>query len=142
MGISVRTTNREGKAMTDIGALWQRFYSEYIEAKIPGRIGNEVYGIYSDYSSDYTQEYTALIGCRVDSIGNVPPGLSAVMISGGTYSKFVARGKMPDAVVNEWTAIWKMGEQLERSYTVDFEVYDTRSQDPSNAEVDVYIAVR
>ena len=142
MGIWVSTTNRDGKAMTDIGSLWQRFYLEYIEAKIPGRVGNEIYGIYTDYKSDHTDEYTALIGCKVSSIAKVPPGLSAVMISGGTYAKFVAKGKMPDAVVNEWAAIWKLGEQLQRSYTSDFEVYDTRSHAPNNAEVDIFVAIR
>ena len=142
MGISVRTTNRDGKAMTDIGSLWQRFYSEYIEAKILGRVGNEVYGIYTNYKSDHTDEYTAIIGYKVSSIENVPPGFSAVKIPGGKYAKFVAKGKMPDAVVNEWTAIWKMGEQLQRSYTSDFEVYDTRSHDPNNAEVDIFVAIR
>ena len=31
---------------------------------------------------------------------------------------------------------------LDRSYTADFEIYDEKAQNPENAEVDIFIAVK
>ena len=45
--------------------------------------------------------------------------------------------------INLWNKIWKMKElENRRSYIADFEVYDHRSIDPSNAIVDIYIGVK
>ncbi len=59
----------------------------------------------------------------------------------GNYKIFTAKGKMPDAVVNKWMEIWK-DDELKRAYTSDFEVYGEKSQNPKNAEVEIYIAVK
>ena len=61
-------------------------------------------------------------------------------IEDNNYKVYTAKGKMPDAVVNQWMEIWSDSE-LKRAYTSDFEVYGEKSQDPANAEVDIYIAV-
>lgn len=47
---------------------------------------------------------------------------------------------MQGAVYNEWVKIWN--SELERTFTADFEVYDERSQNPENAEVDIFVAVK
>ena len=39
IGISVETTNENGKSVEDIGKLWEQFYSEGISDKIPNKIG-------------------------------------------------------------------------------------------------------
>ncbi len=46
---------------------------------------------------------------------------------------------MEGIVFNEWLKIWNT--DLPRVYTIDFELYDERSQDAENATVDVFIAV-
>ena len=46
---------------------------------------------------------------------------------------------MPDCVINAWKEIW--GSNIPRSYKMDFEVYDERSKDWGNAEVEVYLSV-
>lgn len=140
VGISVRTTNVDGQSMTDMGQLWNRFYTEDIISLIPNKVNGDVYAVYTDYDADYRGGYTALIGCKVHALDSIPEGLIAREFKGGKYIKFVAKGKMPDAVINQWNTIWEKEAELKRKYTADFEVYGQKSQDPHNAEVGVYIA--
>jgi predicted transcriptional regulator YdeE len=140
IGISIRTTNENGKSMTDMGQLWNRFYSDSISAKISNRISDDIYSIYTDYQSDYTGKYTAIIGYKVKSLDNIPGGLTGRQIQGGKYLKFTGKGKMPDAVVDKWKEIWIRDKELNRKYTADFEIYGIKSQNPDNVEVDIYIA--
>ncbi|MFC5589573.1 hypothetical protein ACFPRA_11775 [Sporosarcina soli] len=37
---------------------------------------------------------------------------------------------------------WFEQEEVECTYTGDFEVYDERCLDPQNAQVDIYIAIK
>ncbi len=141
IGIAVRTTNAGGKAGIDLKQLWGRFYAEDIPSKIPNRAGDDVYSIYTDYESDYRGGYTTIIGCRVTSLSNIPPGMEGRFFAGGQYSKFTASGKMPDAIVTAWKNIWDMDRELKRKYTADFEVYGPKCQDPLKPEVDIYLAV-
>ena len=60
---------------------------------------------------------------------------------GGKYQKFTAKGDLTKgAVVQEWSKIWN--SDLERTYTADFEVYGEKSQNPENAEVEIYVAIK
>ena len=68
IGISVRTTNEEGKAAIDIAKLWQRFYAEKIMSQIPHKSNNEIITLYTDYKGNYAQPYTAVIGCKVEKV--------------------------------------------------------------------------
>jgi len=47
---------------------------------------------------------------------------------------------MPTAVIDIWKEIWDNDKELNRKYSADFEVYGQKSQDPENAEVEIYIA--
>lgn len=141
IGIAIRTTNENGQSAIDIPQLWARFFSENILDQIPGKVENTIYSIYTDYELDYTKPYTTILGCRVKDLDLVPEGFTAKEIGGGTFTTFQAKGKMADGiVVREWMKIWDT--DLPRSYTADFEVYDERSQNPDDAEVDIFIAVK
>jgi predicted transcriptional regulator YdeE len=140
VGISVRTTNENGQSMTDMGQLWTKFYADNILPKIPDRINDDIYSIYTDYQSDYRGAYTAIIGCKVKSLDNIPNGLIGKEFPKGNYWKFIGKGEMPNAVIDKWKEIWGDEKNLNRKYTIDFEVYGEKSQDPNNAEVDIYIA--
>ncbi len=37
IGISIRTTNQDGKSAQDLGQLWGKFYKDDISSKIPGK---------------------------------------------------------------------------------------------------------
>lgn len=141
LGISVRTTNENAQAAHDLGLLWQRFHYEDMAGKIPHKLGNEIYAVYTDYESDYTGKYTTLIGFRVDSLETIPEGLTGREFDGGTYRKFVAKGSMPDAIVETWKKIWSEDKQLNRRYTADFEVYGDKCQNGDQSEVEIFLAV-
>lgn len=140
IGITVRTTNENGKGAEDIGALWQRFMTEGVLQKIPNKLGNEVYSVYTEYAGDHTQPYTTLLGCKVAGLDEVPEGLTGKSFGGGTYEKFVVQGDLADGIVaNQWMKIWEM--DLPRTYTADFEIFGEKAQNPQDAEVDILIAV-
>ena len=141
IGISVRTTNEGGQAAKDIPQLWERFMSDDIESKIPAKISRDVYGIYTEYEGDYTQPYTTVLGCKVESLDNIPEGFIGLTIETANYEKYTAKGKMSDDIVyNKWTEIWQ--SDLDRTYIADFEIYGERSVDMDNAEVDIFISVK
>ena len=140
IGIAIRTTNENGQAAIDIPALWNRFLSEQIASKIPNKLSDDVYSVYTDYELDHTKPYTTIIGCRVSGLDEVPEGLTGKAIAEARYTTFVAKGKLSDQIVyNEWLKIWNAG--LPRTFTADFEVYGAAAQHPENAEVEIFIAV-
>ena len=140
IGVSVRTTNENGQAATDITKLWNTFITENIVEKIPNKIDNTIYSVYTDYEGDYTKPYTTILGCNVENLETIPEGMIAKIIDEGTYSAFLSKGDLTKGVVyKEWLKIWEL--DLDRKYTTDFEVYGEKAQDPTNAEVDIYIAV-
>ncbi len=140
VGISVRTINKDGLASKDIGELWQKFMSENIITAIPNKIDNTIYSLYTDYEGDYTQPYTTLLGCKVSSLDKIPEGMYGKSVDGGNYIKFIAKGDLSKGIVYQsWLEIWK--KDLKRAYTVDFEVYDDKTKNSENAEVDIFISL-
>lgn len=141
IGISVRTTNENGQAAKDIPQLWERFMSEGILERIPNKTDNSLYCIYTAYEKDHTKPYTTILGCKVDNLNEIPDQMVGKIIESASCQKIVAKGNLlHGAVYNEWVKIWS--SDLERIFTTDFEVYDERSLDPENAEVDIYVAVK
>lgn len=140
IGISVKTTNKNNQSAQDIGKLWQQFYMENLFDKIPNKLCNDIYSIYTDYKSDFTEEYTTIIGVKVSSLENIPTGLIGRQFPSDNFVKYTAKGLMPKAIVEVWTDIWKRDKELGRKYTYDFEVYGEKSQNGENSEVEIYIA--
>jgi len=140
IGIETETENKNGKSAEDLGKLWEQFYGENVTSKIPNKISEEIYSIYTDYKSDYTGKYKTIIGQKVNSLEKVPNGLIGLEIKGGKYRKFIAKGQMPNAVKEKWQEIWAKDKELNRKYSADFEVYGEKSQNGENSEVEIYIA--
>ncbi|AQY20981.1 GyrI-like domain-containing protein [Riemerella anatipestifer] len=142
IGISIRTTNKDNKSKEDLGKLWGQFYAENIFEKIPNKVSDEIFSIYTDYKSNYTEEYTAIIGVPVSTLNEIPNGLVGREFEAENFQKFVAKGEMPNAVMNTWIDIWNRDEELNRKYTYDFEVYGENSQKGQDSEVEIYIATK
>ncbi len=141
IGISVRTTNENGRAVKEITGLWSRFINEKILEAIPNKIDNTIYSIYTDYESDHTKPYTAILGCKVENLNDIPDGMTGKSFDGGNYVKLSAKGDLMKGLIgNKWEEIWEM--DLERVFTADFEVFGEKAQDPTDAEVDFLIAVK
>ncbi len=140
IGIETETTNENGKSAEDLGKLWEKFYSENVPSKIPNNKNDKIYSIYTDYESDYKGKMKAIIGLEVDSLDKIPDGLIGREFNGGKYQKFIAKGQMPNAIVESWQEIWAKDKELNRKYTADFEVYGEKSQNGEKSEVEIFIA--
>ena len=142
IGISVRTTNKNNQSQQDLEKLWGKFFSENIIEKIPNKVSSNIITIYTDYKSDYTDEYTTIIGIPVSMLDEIPNGLIGREFEEENFQKFTAKGEMPNAVVNTWMDIWQRDKELNRKYTYDFEVYGQNSRNGKNSEVEIYIATK
>ncbi|MFT3910863.1 MAG: GyrI-like domain-containing protein [Ferruginibacter sp.] len=141
VGISLQkpTSNTGGQSSVDCKNLWERFVNEKHIDTITGKISEDIFGVYYKYEADSSKPFYYFVGCEVDKDAHIPHGLESITIPEGVYLKIKAKGKMPDCVINAWKNIWVSG--LPRTYQVDFEVYDKRSKDWNDAEVDVYLSV-
>ncbi|AYZ12654.1 AraC family transcriptional regulator [Chryseobacterium arthrosphaerae] len=140
IGIAVRTTNENNQAAKDIPVLWEKFMSEDILNAIPNKIDIAVYSIYTDYEKDHTKPYTTMLGCKVENLDHIPEGMVGKSFEGGNYIRFTPKGNLAEGlVINEWNKIWNM--DLGRVFTADFEIYGEKARNPSEAEVDILIAV-
>ncbi|NQX81087.1 MAG: effector binding domain-containing protein [Flavobacteriaceae bacterium] len=141
IGISIRTTNENGQAAKDIGELWNRFFSEGVLDKIPNKVDNTIYSIYTEYESDHTKPYTTVLGCKVESLNEIPKAMVGKSFEGGKYVNFSAKGDLTKGlIVDQWTKIWEM--DLNRVYSTDFEVFGVKAQNPNDAEIEFLIAVK
>lgn len=141
-GIAIRTTNKNGQSQKDIAMLWQKFWSENIINQISNRINNDIYCVYTEFEGDFTQPYTCLIGCRVNTSENIPEKMKLVNIEEGNYNRLTAHGKLNDGiVVKEWEKVWSSG--MKRRYGTDYEYYNaSNTVNPDEAEVEIYVGTR
>ena len=137
-GISVRTTNANetNPETSQIGALYQRFDET---VPVDYKNGARVYGVYYNYESDASGEFSVLAGS--DQINeSVVSTLEQVTIPGGKYMVFEAAGEMPQVVIDTWSKIWDYfsteNVPYQRAYTTDFEFYKNQN------EIEIYIAVK
>lgn len=141
IGISVRTTNENGQSGKDIPALWSQFMSEEIQSKIPNKVSEDLFCIYTDYEKDHTKPYTTILGCKVESLDVVPENMIGKTIESANYKELIAKGNLSEGIVfNKWLEIWN--SDLDRSFTADFEVYGEKTENPEKAEVAIYIALQ
>jgi len=138
-GIAVNTTNQDGQSQKDIGDLWTRFTTENMAEKIAGKLSEDIYCVYTDYESDHTGRYTAVLGCRVDNADNVPESFFTALIPSGDYHIYKPEGKFPESVANTWRQIWKT--DINRKYSADYDRYITGSKSFEEIEAEVYLSV-
>ncbi len=148
IGIQVRTSN--AKEVTGGGAIpkqWARFFSEGIASKIPNKMDSAIYAVYTNYASDRDGEYDFIIGMKVSSVSEVPPGMVAKKVPKGTYAVVASsRGPVAQVVPKAWQQVYSLDDNQKlggtRAYKADFELYDQRSQNPQDSQVDLYIGLK
>jgi predicted transcriptional regulator YdeE len=145
-GWVVRTCNADeldGKGK--IGALWQRTMQQNLIAQIPHRSDGDLMVVYSHYASDENGDYDYLLGARVSSVENLPAGMTWRRVEPGAYAVVLTeKGRMPGVLQAAWARIWKMSAAElggKRAFLTDYEVYDERSADPANAQVEIHVGV-
>ncbi|MGV7105013.1 GyrI-like domain-containing protein [Flavobacterium sp. U410] len=134
IGISTRTINTNGQSAIDIETLWQKFWGEEIQNHIPNKINNDIYAVYTEYESDFTGEYTTIIGLPVSSLEDIPIDMVGINIETNNYQKIVSKGKMPEAIGNTWLEIWADKElDSKRAYKADFSIHGEKYYEGDNA---------
>jgi len=88
-------------ATAKIGALHHRF-NENID--VDYQSGARTYGVYYDYESDASGEFSVLSGTDKVTSSNVK--LEKVTLASGKYLVFEGKGEMPQAVIDTWIEIW------------------------------------
>ncbi len=146
IGIAERTTNAKERTPDGIiGKQWARFMQENLLAQIANRADSSIVAVITDYASDKDGEYTHLIGAKVTSATEVPPGMVAKKVPPGRYAVFTSeKGPVAKVVVGTWIGIWSIPKSSpggDRAYKADYEVYDERAANPQDAQVDVHIGI-
>jgi len=139
IGISVRTTNANGKSLKDIGGLFSRFVSQKLKDEIRDKNSNDIYCVYTDYESDFNGPYTTIVGCRVSSMEHIPPGMVAKIIPDSKYQVYQSTGKLSECLGETWEKIWE--SVIDRRYEADFDIYGEKGLDPENAEIETFVSV-
>ena len=107
--------------------------------KIPGKITEDIYCVYTDYESDFNGPYTAIVGCKVSSLNDIPTGLIGKTIPDSKYRVYRSTGKLSISLSKTWEGIWNT--DLNRRYSADFDIYSEKARDYENGEVDTYVAI-
>lgn len=140
-GFTVRTSNQNeaNPLMGKIPLTWGKFFSSGIANTAANKTSNPtVYGVYSDYESDFNGLYTFTAGIAADAPNAISPELHSTQVEGGNYLVFSAQGIFPAVVIQTWTYIWSYFAQhpeIKRSYKSDFELYS------QPGEIEIYIGI-
>jgi predicted transcriptional regulator YdeE len=134
-----KTKNENGQSGKDCGELWQHFETNKIAEHIPNKISDEIYAVYYDYESDENGVFSYFIGCKVEENTEKPESLDEIIIPEQKYFKETAKGQMTGCITDAWKRIWS--SNINRKFGFDFEIYDERSQNWDNAEIDIFLSV-
>lgn len=137
VGLTTRTQNANemNPETSKIAGLWQSFF-ENVAPLLP--TGSPFYGVYYNYESDASGEFTVLAGTD-QSIENSPLALEEITLESGDYLLFKGQGEMPQTIIDTWAEIWTYfteNPNHQRRYTTDFECYTAEN------EVEIYIAIQ
>jgi len=133
-GITLRTNNVSAMQQATIPAFWEKFLKEDIYKTIPNNAEpNAIYGLYTDYASDHSGDYTLLLGAKVNNAERLTNGLVRREIPTANYAVFSTDS--PQKVFELWQTIWAL--PLQRTYSSDFEVYKKEVE-----SISIYIAIQ
>jgi predicted transcriptional regulator YdeE len=153
VGIAIRTTNKAAAEEASIVKLWQQFFMDQCLAKIDNKIDNSIIALYYNFETDknavYLEgsqgEYTVLIGARVSSLDTIAPGFMGKHVEAEQRMIFTSEiGSAQNIVFDLWKKIWteQKQNQLNRTFAVDYELYDERSHNPENAQMEIHIGIK
>ena len=129
-----------------IGELAVLYWGQNLAAQFSNRKNPGVtFSVYTEYDSNEHGDYTYFIGEKVGSFKNIPSEFQKLIIPAAKHQKFTTvSGKIPEMVINAWKEIWGMTiEDFSgtRAYRADFEIYDQRAIDTTNAVIDIYVGI-
>ncbi|WP_280116265.1 GyrI-like domain-containing protein [Leucobacter coleopterorum] len=107
--------------------LWQEIYSKGLLQRVPGRVGENTYAVYSqleDAGKSREGWFTFLIGVSVDPATPIPEGMTLVSVPGGTRANFTVPEGDPSRVMEAWNQAWGFDDGL-KSFHCEYEEYGT-----------------
>jgi len=138
IGLAARANNFSPDLQTAVNNLWGEFYKGEYLRQIQGRKNEKVYGIYSDYQSDETGDYNAMVACETDITTEQPAETVVKILPKGKYAKFIVKGDVHQVIGAFWKNLWEM--ELDRVFECDYEEY--QNEDTENAEIHIYIGIK
>ncbi len=133
-----KTTKEGEQANNDCGYLWQKFEKENFVELIPDKLGDEIYAVYFNYEGNDFKYFSYFIGCKVEINTEAPQGMDSLLIPTENYMKITVKGKMTECIIDAWKVI--VNSKIKRTFKYDFEVYDERSKDWNNSEMEIFVA--
>lgn len=137
IGIKVNTSNE--KCPIDCPLIWEKFLKEKVFEKIPSKISNNCFGLYTDYEGDCTKPFAYVVGCEVSTLDSIPEGMVGITIPKGKYVVFTAKGPFPQSMSTVWQEIW--AAPIQRAYKVDYEVYTPDFRPQGSPEINIYVSL-
>ena len=101
-GICVKTSNKEGKCLQDIGMTWQQLHETM---KTKEDVGTLI-GLYTEYEGDFTEPYTFVAGFEKRSDVELDEQYEEFEVKQGKYACFQTKGEYKSAVSSLWQQIW------------------------------------
>lgn len=145
MGVELRTTYQNNECYSAIPNFWQKQQQNNLFAKIPNKISPDVIlGLYTNYTSDFSLtngHYSLILGCPVNKADVILPDMVIKNIPAAKYAVFTAHGPFASAIGKTWMDIWQ-NKALERTFTNDFEWYDSKSTNDDKSVVKIFIAIK
>jgi predicted transcriptional regulator YdeE len=147
--IGIEAQTRNAAEMTGGGIIprqWGRFVKEGLRDRIPNKIDGNILAVYTGYASNHDGDYDYLLGARISNGSEAPAGMVVKVIPKSRYAVLTTdRGPVAKVVSEAWKKIWELegahGLGGQRAYKADFEIYDERSHDPDNSQVDIYVGI-
>lgn len=146
-GVAVRTTNAEEAGPGGrLPKLWETYFQERPVSAAETASPPFIYALYTDYESDVNGAYTVVIGHEINQ-ERIQSGYSkaVVEVPESKYLVFTSgKGPVYQVVAQAWQEIWAYFKESPevRTYTGDFELYDSRDFDPADTAVQIYIAIK
>ena len=145
MGVELRTTYQNNESYSAIPSFWQQQKQNSLFVKIPNKVSSDVIlGIYTNYTADFSLtrgHYSLVLGCPITKIDVISADMVIKEIPAAKYAVFTAHGPFASAIGKTWMDIWQ-NKSLERTFTSDFERYDSKSTNDAHSVVKIYIAIK
>jgi len=135
-GIELRTSNSE--AAQTIPQHWQRFQQEGVPARLPDKLSDEVYAVYTRFENEGRSNegvYSLVLGAKVRPDAVLPPGFTRVLVPAGPRMVFPVEAGRFDLVSQVWQTIWNFHER-KKTFIADYERYG------AGGAIDIFIGIR
>lgn len=146
VGNQLNTTWMNKECYSAIPEFWQQqLAGNKLQAIADKAYPDAILGLYTNYSEDFSLSsgyYSLIIGCVVSTDENVSSDMVVAHIPAAQYAVFTAKGPFDQSVGKVWIEeIWK-NTDLDRTFTYDFEWYNSQSTNDENSIVKIYIAIK